>query len=69
VIWVASLSGSQQDVEPWLHIPRAEQPGVVTLDYVDYGVDPAKTWMLQVPVVAPIRFEIGRAFPDSRNTS
>lgn len=59
VLWVASLSCSQRDAEPWLHIPLTEQPSVATLDYVDYTVSPSRTWVVQVPVVAPIRFEIG----------
>jgi hypothetical protein len=63
VLWIASASCSQRDVEPWLHIPLTEQPSVATLDYIDYSVNPTKTWMLQVPVVAPIRFEIGGRAP------
>jgi len=63
VIWVASLSCNQRDMEPWLHIPLTEQPGVATLDYVDQSVNPVTTWMLQVPVVSPIRFEIGTRAP------
>lgn len=58
-IYVASLSCSQRDVEPTLHIPLTQQPLVATLDYFDSSVTPAKTWIVEVPVIAPIRFEIG----------
>lgn len=63
ILWIASLSCSQRDVEPWVHIPLADQPATARLDYFDDGVSPSKRWMFEVPVVAPIRFEIGsRAF-------
>jgi hypothetical protein len=63
VIWIAPLSCNHLDVEPGLHLPLTGQPSVATLDYFDNGVNPAKTWMVQVPVVAPIRFELGMHVP------
>jgi hypothetical protein len=63
VLWIASVTCSQRDVEPWLHIPLTEQPSVATLDYVDDSVSPSKTWVVQVPVTVPINFEIGSRAP------
>lgn len=63
VIWVASVSCGERTHEPSLHVPLANQPTVATLEYFDGSVVPAKQWVLQVPVVAPARFELGtRAF-------
>ena len=63
VIWVASVSCSERTHEPSLHVPLANQPAVATLDYFDESVSPAKLWVLQVPVVAPVRFELGSRSP------
>lgn len=59
VIWVAPLSCHHLDVEPRLHLPLPEQPTVANLEYFDNSVNPAKTWMVLVPVKAPVRFELG----------
>jgi hypothetical protein len=58
-LWIATVSCRSADVDPAIHIPIANQPAVVTLDLFDDSV-PAKQWTIAVPVVAPIRFEIGR---------
>jgi hypothetical protein len=63
VLWIASVSCSQRDVDPIVHIPLPDQPAVARIDYFDESVSPSKRWVFEVPVMAPIRFEVGvRAF-------
>lgn len=63
VIHVGTFSCNALDVTPRIHVPQADQPSSVILLEVDDSMNPPKTWSVQVPVVAPIRFEIGtRAF-------
>jgi hypothetical protein len=50
-------------VIPYLHLPYADQSQEVILDYFDDSVVPTKTWLVRVPVVAPVRFEIGTRAP------
>lgn len=63
ILWIASGTCSSRDVEPYIHIPLAEQPAMATLDYFDDSVTPTKRWVLDIPVVAPIHFEIGTRSP------
>ena len=62
-VYVASLTCSNLDVVPHLHAPMAVQPGSVLLDYYDTSVSPEKTWIVNVPVTSPVRFEIGTRAP------
>lgn len=62
-VYVASLTCSNLDVVPYLHAPMAVQPGTVLLDYYDTNATPVKTWIVDVPVAWPIRFEIGTRAP------
>lgn len=59
VLWIASVSCSQRDVDPFIHIPLPDQPAVARIDYFDESYSPSKRWVFEVPVVTPIRFEIG----------
>ena len=63
VIHVGPLSCSSLDVTPYIHLPQAEQPTTVLLQEVDDSINPPKPWIVQVPVVAPIRFEIATRAP------
>lgn len=58
-VFVAALTCSRLDVQPYLHVPTPEQPSVVLLDHNDSAVDPPRTWLVEVQAIAPIRFEIG----------
>jgi hypothetical protein len=62
-LYVGALSCSRLDVTPYVHLPLATQPTAVILDYLDNSVTPAKTWIVDVPVVSPIRFEPGTRAP------
>lgn len=57
-VFVGALSCSR-DVIPQIHLPLAEQPTTVLLSYLRDGL----TWVVRVPVVSPIRFEIGSRSP------
>ena len=59
VLWIGSITCNNRDVEPYVHIPLVNQPSAARIDYFDESVSPSKRWMFDVPVVAPIRFEIG----------
>jgi hypothetical protein len=59
VLWIASVSCSNRDVDPVVQLPLANQPDVVTVDLFDATVSPATRWTFEVPVVAPVRFELG----------
>ena len=63
VIHVAALSCQSTDVIPYVHLPYADQPQEVILDYFDDSVMPIKAWIVHAPVVAPVRFEIGTRAP------
>lgn len=63
VLWIASVSCSNHDVDPVVQLPLASQPSAVTVDLFDESVSPIKRWTFEVPVVAPIRFEIGNRGP------
>jgi hypothetical protein len=62
-LWIAPLSCNQRDVVPWIHVPLADQPATVTLDYFDESFSPSKRWTFEATVAAPIRFEIGTRAP------
>jgi hypothetical protein len=59
VVYVAALSCSSFDVEPFVHLPLSDQPESTTLQYVDTSVSPSKTWHITIPFTSPVRFEIG----------
>ena len=59
VLWIGSITCNNLDVEPYVHIPLTNQPAVARIDYFDESVSPKKRWMFDVPIVAPIRFDIG----------
>ena len=54
-VYVASVSCNSLDVTPSVHLPLGDQPATVRLD--------AQPWTVQVPVVSPIRFELGSRAP------
>lgn len=60
VVWVAALTCGQHDVEPYLHLPRTEQPTTVLLAYADGATAPRH---VQTPITVPVRFEIGSKAP------
>ena len=57
VLWIAAFSCN--GLEPTIQIPLENQPATVTVDLYDENVTPKKRWTFEVPVVAPIRFELG----------
>lgn len=59
VVWIAALSCSQRDVEPFIHMPRSAQPAAALLEYTDGGT----TWRVHAPLLVPLRFEIGVKAP------
>jgi hypothetical protein len=63
VVYVASFTCSSHDVVPSIHVPLIEQPTTAIVDFVDFSVSPPGTWAVSIPLVAPVRFELGtRAF-------
>lgn len=63
ILWIASGTCYQWVREPFIHIPLADQPTTARLDYFDDSVSPTKVTVIDVPVVVPIRFEIGTRVP------
>ena len=63
VIWVGAATCGSFDVIPYIHLPLAEQPPTIAVTYVDNAVSPPKTWVIDVPFSAPVRFEIGSRAP------
>jgi hypothetical protein len=63
ILWIASGSCNAWVREPHIHIPLADQPTSATLDFLEDNVSPPKYWVIYVPVVAPILFEIGTRAP------
>jgi hypothetical protein len=54
-VYIGSGTCNSLDVTPYIHLPLADQPATVRLDYFP--------WSVQAPVVSPIRFEIGSRAP------
>jgi hypothetical protein len=59
VIYVGALSCHRLDLDPFIHLPLADQPASTTLQYIDNDVSPPKTWLITIPIASPVRFEIG----------
>jgi len=63
VVYVAALTCNGMDVDPYIHLPLAEQPSATRLDYLDDSVSPARTGTVTIPFSSPVRFEIGVRVP------
>ena len=59
VVYIGALTCQGMDVEPFIHLPLAEQPPTTTLQYLDEDVSPPKTWSVTIPFSSPVRFEVG----------
>jgi hypothetical protein len=63
VLWVGTGTCNAFDVVPYVHVPSSTQPAVITMTYLDNLVNPPKTWVVALPLAAPVLFEIGTRAP------
>ena len=63
VVHVGALTCDSNDVTPYIHLPRAEQPSSIVVNYLEDLLDPPIYWLVDVPVSAPILFEFGTRAP------
>jgi hypothetical protein len=63
VVYIGAGTCADEDVTPYIHLPLAEQPSFVLLDFLEDRVDPPKYWIVSVPLAAPVLFEIGTRAP------
>ena len=63
VLYVSALTCGAMDVDPYVHMPVADQPSMTNLEYLDENVSPPRTWTLTVPHVSPVRFEVAVRVP------